>query len=142
MFTKNWSCEMVLFYEQNKRETARQHAMKFPDHTQPHSNTITKIVKRFREKGIFNEHDRLSWFTGSTVPTVDVLGYILPHPQCSVRHIRRGLDIHYVNYGNFKQICFISISTILGQKLASGEKIIVLISVILFLTNLMKGYPL
>ena len=46
--------KMVLFYgecHRNKREAARQYALKFPNENHPSASTVLRVVNRLRETG-------------------------------------------------------------------------------------------
>ncbi|GFX40803.1 DUF4817 domain-containing protein [Trichonephila clavipes] len=94
MYTNEEYCEMVLLYGQcnrNKRETARLYAIKFPSRRHPFYCTISRAVQRLYITGSCHRRIPLSRAPPSSlrIPTEDVLGYALAHPESSVRDISK-----------------------------------------------------
>lgn len=92
MFNTNEYTEMVLLYgefHRNKREAAKQYAIKFPNANHPSASTISNVVTRLRETGSVLNRKRSRSIMDLTkhVHVEDVLGYALAHPQSSVRSI-------------------------------------------------------
>ncbi|PRD34646.1 UNVERIFIED_CONTAM: hypothetical protein NCL1_13947 [Trichonephila clavipes] len=85
---------MVLLYEQcnrSKREAARLYAIKFPIRRYPSYCTIAHAVQRLYKTRSCHRRIPLSRATPSSlrIPAEDVLGYVLTHPESSVRDISK-----------------------------------------------------
>lgn len=94
MFTTNEFCEMVLLYgkcNRNKREAARQYAIKFPGARHPSENTIVRAVKRLRKTGSIKNYYPSDRVAASSLHIHDdeVLGYAFAQPESSVRDISK-----------------------------------------------------
>lgn len=128
MYDNEEYSEMVLLYGQcnrNKREAARQYALKFPNKNHPSPSTIFKAVAQLRKTGSFRCLPKKKKFEDikSGIPVEDVLGYTFAHPQSSVRDISEacGLSKSQVwnilhTYGAYPY------RPTLGQELMAGDK--------------------
>ncbi|GFW26086.1 uncharacterized protein TNCV_3308571 [Trichonephila clavipes] len=94
MYTNEEYCEMVLLY---KREVARLYAMKFPSERHPSYCTIARAIQRLYKTRNCHRRIPLSRDTPSSlrIPSEHVLGYVLAHPESSVRLV--GLFLLKIN---------------------------------------------
>ncbi|GFU88308.1 DUF4817 domain-containing protein [Trichonephila clavipes] len=93
MYTNEY-CEKVLLYGQcnrSKRKAARLYAIKFSSRRYPSYCTIARAVQRLYKAGSCQRRIPLSRATPSSLrlPTEDVLGYVLTHPENNVRDISK-----------------------------------------------------
>ena len=94
MYTNEEYCEMVLLSEQcsrNKKEAARLYSTKFPSWRHPSYCTTARAVQCFYKTGSCHRRIPLSSAKPSSlrIPTEDVLGYALAHPESSARDISK-----------------------------------------------------
>ncbi|GFV40029.1 DUF4817 domain-containing protein [Trichonephila clavipes] len=75
----------------SKREAARLYAIKFPSRRYPSYGTIARAVQRLYKAGGYHRRIPLSLSTPSSlrIPAEDVIGYVLIHPESSVRDISK-----------------------------------------------------
>ncbi|GFY36045.1 uncharacterized protein TNCV_4844171 [Trichonephila clavipes] len=96
MYTNDEHCEMVLLYGQynrNKREVARFFAIKFLSRRHPSYCTIASAVQRLYKTGSCHRRIPLSRAHLQRIPAEDVLGYVLAHPESSVRDISKACSL-------------------------------------------------
>ena len=94
MYTNEEYCEIVLLYGQcnrNKKEAARLYSTKFPSWRHPSYCTTARAVQCFYKTGSCHRRIPLSSAKPSSlrIPTEDVLGYALAHPESSARDISK-----------------------------------------------------
>ncbi|PRD25402.1 UNVERIFIED_CONTAM: hypothetical protein NCL1_41023 [Trichonephila clavipes] len=78
-------------YNRNKRESARLYAIKFPSRRHPTYCTTARAVQLLYKTGNCHRRIPLSRATPSSlrIPAEDILGYVLAHPDSSVRDISK-----------------------------------------------------
>ncbi|GFS97318.1 DUF4817 domain-containing protein [Trichonephila clavipes] len=105
MYTNEEYCEMVLLYGQcnrSKREAARLYAIQFPIRRYPSYCTIARAVQRLYKAGSCHRRIPLPRDTPSSlrIPAEGVLGFVLTHPESSVRGISKACSYSKSTVGN------------------------------------------
>ncbi|GFS98817.1 DUF4817 domain-containing protein [Trichonephila clavipes] len=97
----SWGIVVRAVCNRNKREAAKLYAIKFSSRRHPAYCTIASAVQRLYKTGSCHRRIPLSRATHlQRIPTEDVLGYPLAHPESSVRDIKKACSHSKSTVGN------------------------------------------